>query len=88
MFDILFSFHLHLISETNHPFPHLQGDDFINSVDVVAGLSLGEYTALTFAGAMTFEDGVKLVKIRGESMQAAADATPSGEPCTLVLLFL
>ena len=43
-----------------------------------AGLSLGEYTALVFAGAMSFRDGVSVVKQRGEAMQAAADATPSG----------
>lgn len=43
-----------------------------------AGLSLGEYTALAFAGSLSFEDGLKVVKVRGESMQAAADATPSG----------
>jgi [acyl-carrier-protein] S-malonyltransferase len=43
-----------------------------------AGLSLGEYTALVFAGAMSFSDGLRLVQKRGESMQAAADATPSG----------
>ncbi|MCS6977765.1 MAG: ACP S-malonyltransferase [Gemmatales bacterium] len=43
-----------------------------------AGLSLGEYTALTFAGAMSFADGLRVVKRRGEAMQAAADATPSG----------
>lgn len=43
-----------------------------------AGLSLGEYTALAFAGAFSFEDGLRLVKLRGESMQAAADAAPSG----------
>jgi [acyl-carrier-protein] S-malonyltransferase len=43
-----------------------------------AGLSLGEYTALVFAGALTFADGVRLVKRRGEAMQAASDATPSG----------
>jgi len=42
------------------------------------GLSLGEYTALAFAGAVTFADGVRLVQKRGEAMQAAADATPSG----------
>jgi [acyl-carrier-protein] S-malonyltransferase len=43
-----------------------------------AGLSLGEYTALVFAGALSFADAVGLVKIRGEAMQAAADVTPSG----------
>lgn len=43
-----------------------------------AGLSLGEYTALVFAGAMSFADGLKLVQARGRAMQAAADATPSG----------
>jgi [acyl-carrier-protein] S-malonyltransferase len=43
-----------------------------------AGLSLGEYTALVFAGAMTFADGLRLVQKRGDAMQAAADATPSG----------
>jgi [acyl-carrier-protein] S-malonyltransferase len=41
-----------------------------------AGLSLGEYTALTFAGAWTFADGLRLVKKRGEAMQAAADRAP------------
>jgi len=41
-----------------------------------AGLSLGEYTALTFAGALSFGDGLKLVQKRGQAMQAAADATP------------
>ena len=47
--------------------------------DVVAaaGLSLGEYTALAYAGALTFADGLQLVQQRGEAMQAAADATPS-----------
>jgi [acyl-carrier-protein] S-malonyltransferase len=42
------------------------------------GLSLGEYSALCFAGAFSFEDGVKLTKARGEAMQAAADANKSG----------
>lgn len=45
---------------------------------MACGLSLGEYTALAYAGALSFEDGVRLVKLRGESMQAAADAKPSG----------
>jgi [acyl-carrier-protein] S-malonyltransferase len=43
-----------------------------------AGLSLGEYTALVFAGAMSFTDGLRVVQRRGEAMQAASDATPSG----------
>jgi len=37
-----------------------------------AGLSLGEYTALCAAGVFTFEDGLKLVKLRGEAMSEAA----------------
>ncbi len=44
----------------------------------VAGLSLGEYTALYAAGSLSFADAVKLVRLRGEAMQAAADAVPSG----------
>eukprot|EP00518_Triparma_eleuthera_P004847 CAMPEP_0182464840 /NCGR_PEP_ID=MMETSP1319-20130603/8861_1 /TAXON_ID=172717 /ORGANISM="Bolidomonas pacifica, Strain RCC208" /LENGTH=348 /DNA_ID=CAMNT_0024664507 /DNA_START=54 /DNA_END=1100 /DNA_ORIENTATION=+ len=42
------------------------------------GLSLGEYSALCFAGAISFEDGVKITKVRGEAMQAASDAAESG----------
>lgn len=49
-----------------------------STVVATAGLSLGEYTALTFAGAIGFEDGLKVVKARGEAMQAAAVTTPSG----------
>lgn len=43
--------------------------------DVAAGLSLGEYSALTFSGAFNFEDAVKLVKKRGKFMQ---EAVPQG----------
>ena len=43
-----------------------------------AGLSLGEYTALAFAEALSFADGLRVVKARGEAMQAAADASPGG----------
>jgi len=43
-----------------------------------AGLSLGEYSALAFAGSLTFADGLRLVQTRGQAMQAASDATPSG----------
>lgn len=49
----------------------------LDEVVAVAGLSLGEYTALAFTGAISFDDGVRLVKARGEAMQAAAVATPS-----------
>ncbi len=45
---------------------------------LTAGLSLGEYTALAFAGAMDFETGLRLVKTRGQAMQDAADVVPSG----------
>jgi [acyl-carrier-protein] S-malonyltransferase len=41
-----------------------------------AGHSLGEYTALVYAGAMTFEDGLQLVRLRGELMQKACDERP------------
>lgn len=53
------------------------GQQIIDSIDVTCGLSLGEYTALAFAGAFSFEDGLKLVKLRGEAMQDAADAAKS-----------
>lgn len=43
-----------------------------------AGLSLGEYTALYLAGAMSFEDGLRLVALRGAAMQAAAEASDGG----------
>ena len=45
------------------------------TADVTAGLSLGEYTALYAAGAMSFEDGLTLVQKRGNAMQAAADSS-------------
>lgn len=47
-------------------------------VVAAAGLSLGEYTALVYAGAMTFDDGLKVVQARGRAMQDAAEAMPSG----------
>jgi [acyl-carrier-protein] S-malonyltransferase len=40
-----------------------------------AGLSLGELTALTAAGVLTFEDGLKVARWRGQFMQEACDAT-------------
>ncbi len=44
----------------------------------VAGLSLGEYTALHIAGAFSFLDGLELVTLRGRAMQDAAGTSPSG----------
>jgi len=50
-----------------------------------AGLSLGEYTALWFAGALGFEDGLRLTRARGRAMQEASDACPSGMAAVLGL---
>jgi [acyl-carrier-protein] S-malonyltransferase len=43
-----------------------------------AGLSLGEFTALTAAGTLSFEDGLRIVRQRGRFMQEACDATRGG----------
>ena len=48
------------------------------NVQAVAGLSLGEYTALWYSGALSFEDGLRLVRLRGEAMQEASEASESG----------
>ncbi len=50
----------------------------LESVPLVAGLSLGEYTALWAAGSLDFDDAVRLVRLRGEAMQDAAEKIPSG----------
>eukprot|EP00930_Biecheleria_cincta_P093068 TRINITY_DN8321_c0_g1_i1.p1 TRINITY_DN8321_c0_g1~~TRINITY_DN8321_c0_g1_i1.p1 ORF type:complete len:408 (-),score=104.53 TRINITY_DN8321_c0_g1_i1:245-1468(-) len=55
-----------------------QGASVVDEATVASGLSLGEYSALCFAGAISFEDGVKITKARGEAMQAAADSVDSG----------
>jgi len=49
-----------------------------NGCEAAAGLSLGEYSALVYAGAIRFEDGLRLVQKRGQAMQEASDAVPSG----------
>src|SRR4051812_1091075 len=46
--------------------------------EATAGLSLGEFTALAAAGAMSFEDGLRLVRQRGRFMQEACGATQGG----------
>jgi len=43
--------------------------------EATAGLSLGEFTALTAAGALSFEDGLRIVRQRGHFMQEACEAT-------------
>lgn len=53
----------------------------IEQFSVAAGLSLGEYSALHVAGAMSFEDALRLVHRRGQLMQQAAEASPSGMVC-------
>lgn len=54
-----------------------ENSDAVDACSFAAGLSLGEYTAIVFAGGMSFEDGLRLVQRRGEAMQSAAEATPS-----------
>jgi [acyl-carrier-protein] S-malonyltransferase len=46
-----------------------------SALEATAGLSLGEYTALHLARAMSFEDGLNLVALRGRAMQDAAEAS-------------
>ncbi|HCT94286.1 MAG: [acyl-carrier-protein] S-malonyltransferase [Bacteroidetes bacterium GWE2_39_28] len=45
--------------------------------DMVAGHSLGEFSALVAAGAMSFEDGLRLVSARAKAMQKACEVEPS-----------
>ena len=51
------------------------GDEF--KPDMTAGHSLGEFSALVAAGALSFEDGLRLVYARAMAMQKACDAAPS-----------
>ncbi|MDR2882966.1 MAG: ACP S-malonyltransferase [Alistipes sp.] len=53
--------------------------------DMVAGHSLGEFSALVAAGALGFEEGLKLVSIRALAMQKACEATPSTMAAVLAL---
>lgn len=55
-----------------------ESPDVALACEGVAGLSLGEYTALVYSGVMDFEEALQVVQRRGQAMQAAADATPSG----------
>lgn len=53
------------------------GRRILNDAKCAAGLSLGEYSALAWVGAMGWEDACKLVRKRGQYMQEACDAKPS-----------
>ena len=59
------------------------GDDF--NPDMVAGHSLGEFSALVAAGALSFEDCLRLVSARAQAMQKACEKTPSTMAAVLAL---
>ena len=59
------------------------GDEF--QPDMVAGHSLGEFSALVAAGALSFEEGLKLVSKRAMAMQKACEARPSTMAAVLAL---
>ena len=59
------------------------GEEF--KPDMVAGHSLGEFSALVAAGALNFEDGLKLVSARAQAMQKACESNPSTMAAILAL---
>ena len=63
----------------------VESPETVEICSLAAGLSLGEYTALAFAGAISFEDGLRVVRKRGEAMQAASDQVESGMVSALLL---
>ena len=65
----LFVASLAALEQLKHDSPEL-----VERCAAAAGLSLGEYTALVFAGVMDFEAGLRVVQERGRAMQDAADA--------------
>lgn len=60
----------------------LEGDSRVDSCQAVAGLSVGELTALCAAGCLDFEDGLKIARLRGEAMHKAA--SNSEEPQKMI----
>ncbi len=61
----------------------LEAEARIPAPAMVAGHSLGELTALTAAGAMTFADGLRLVRERGRLMKVAGERSPGGMAAVL-----
>lgn len=59
--------------------------DALSAVEITAGLSLGEYTALVFAGAIDFDAAVRLVEVRGRAMQDCAERRPGAMVAVLGL---
>merc|ERR1719223_1842681 len=55
-----------------------EGQEAVDAATCAMGLSLGEYSALCFADAISFADAVKVTKARGEAMQTASDAVDTG----------
>lgn len=56
----------------------LAAEGALDEVTATAGLSLGEFTALHLSGAFDFEAGLRLVLLRGQAMQQAAESSPGG----------
>lgn len=90
--DIMFSGTDEQLKQTNVTQPAI----FIHSViayktlaeakpDMVAGHSLGEFSALVANGTLTFEDALKLVSIRANAMQKACETKPGGMAAVLAL---
>ena len=83
--DLMFSGTVEDLRQTNVTQPaiflhsvilaHTLGENF--KPDMVAGHSLGEFSALVAAKAMSFEDGLRLVAARANAMQKACEAVPS-----------
>lgn len=57
----------------------------LEAPDMVAGHSLGEFSALVAAGAMSFEDGLRLVSLRADAMQKCCERVPGGMAAVIAL---
>lgn len=55
-----------------------ENSDVIDRCVVTSGFSVGEIAALVFAGVFSFEDAIRIVKVRAEAMQLASELVPSG----------